>query len=367
MKNIVVILDMTNDCNFRCEYCYLSAGENKDQLSVDTAICAIDKIYEKYKCIINILFHGGEPLFCFGTIKKILEELKKKDYISFLRFSIQTNGYFINDEVVDFFIDNNFSVGISIDGYDDKGNGARKDKEGRYTTERVIDNMKMLIDRKCSISILSVINKYNYNVMGNVIDRFYEIGIDSFTINPFIPAGRGRQFHLGVSSENMFETYKDIIDKIISYRKRGRNICEKNIYFLCKKIATGNSGYMCMCVPCGAGLAQYTIAPDGNVYPCADFSGIEIFSMGNVKSDFFENMLFNEQWKKIRMNRLIKYEHCQKCSLVKMCTAGCSVRSYFNNGRVDSIDPICELNKLLIPYMMKTEIWEELGFGDLIK
>lgn len=362
MKNIVVILDVTNDCNFRCEYCYLSAGEKKDKIDFETAIYAVDKIYNKYKCVVNILFHGGEPLYYFETIKKVVEELKQMKYVNYLRFSIQTNGYLVNDEVVDFFVKHNFSVGISIDGYDNNGNGARKDSEGRFTTDRVKESMKLLISKKLPISILSVINKYNHNTIGDEIDRFYTMGINSFTINPFIPAGRGKQTKLGVSAQEMFETYKTVVEKIIKYKEKGYIICEKNIIFMLKKIISGISGYMCMTAPCGAGLAQYTIDPIGNVYPCADFSGIEEFNLGNVRSDFFNNMLTNEQWVKIRMSSLENFEKCCNCTVFKQCTAGCSVRTYFNNGYVDSVDPICEINILLIPYLMQPEVLDKIRF-----
>lgn len=362
MKNIVVILDMTNDCNFRCEYCYLSAGEKKDEIDFETAMYAVEKIYNKYKCVVNILFHGGEPLYYFKTIKKVVEELNQKEYANYLRYSIQTNGYLVNDEVVNFFVQYDFSVGVSIDGYDNNGNAARKDSAGSFTTDRVKENMKLLLSKKCSISILSVINKYNHDTIGDEIDRFYKMGVNSFTINPFIPAGRGKQTKLGVSTQEMFETYKTIVEKIIKYKEKGFIICEKNILFMLNKIITGRSGYMCMTTPCGAGLAQYTIDPNGNVYPCADFSGIEAFNLGNVRSDFFNTMMTNEQWIKIRRSRLENFEKCYNCPVIKQCTAGCSVRAYFNNGDVDSVDPICEINKLLIPYLMQPKVLDKIKF-----
>lgn len=62
MKAVVLILDLTNDCNLRCSYCYASGGEHADCLSVSDAVLAIEKFYNRFKCQIQVLFHGGEPL-----------------------------------------------------------------------------------------------------------------------------------------------------------------------------------------------------------------------------------------------------------------------------------------------------------------
>ena len=71
MKAVVLILDLTNDCNLRCSYCYASGGERADCLSVSDAVLAIEKFYNRFKCQIQVLFHGGEPLLCFDSIQKI--------------------------------------------------------------------------------------------------------------------------------------------------------------------------------------------------------------------------------------------------------------------------------------------------------
>ena len=100
MKAVVLILDLTNDCNLRCSYCYASGGERADCLSVSDAVLAIEKFYNRFKCQIQVLFHGGEPLLCFDSIQKIISITETKDFSDYISWFIQTNGVLLSQEKI---------------------------------------------------------------------------------------------------------------------------------------------------------------------------------------------------------------------------------------------------------------------------
>ncbi|WP_129595926.1 Cys-rich peptide radical SAM maturase CcpM [Anaerophilus nitritogenes] len=118
-----LVLQVTQNCNLRCEYCVYSGGHNnrahnESKMNIEIAKKGIDFLV-KHSSDCNYLylgFYGGEPLLEFELIKQCVEyttiatEGKKVDY------SITTNGTLINDEVIDFFYKNNFIVTISLDG-----------------------------------------------------------------------------------------------------------------------------------------------------------------------------------------------------------------------------------------------------------
>ena len=134
----------------------------------------------------------------------------------------------------------------------------------------------------------------------------------------------------------------------------GSEMCIRDRFHIVKKIVTGGNSYMCMSNPCGAGLSQFTVAPNADVYPCADLCGQKHFILGNIGEDFFPKIPSCEGWREIRSYKLQNLTGCKKCTLIKTCPAGCSVRCYYSNDSVHSTDPLCGFYKLILPYLDDT-------------
>jgi len=108
-------LMMTDDCNFNCSYCY----QIKEQkyLDVTTAIKAIDFFFPFFVEDCFVSFYGGEPLLAFDQIREIVGYIQDKNQKKRIRYSINTNGSLINDEVLQFLNENKFTLMLSFDGY----------------------------------------------------------------------------------------------------------------------------------------------------------------------------------------------------------------------------------------------------------
>ena len=117
-----IIFNLTDDCNLRCKYCKFGgtyAGiktHNKNSMSYDIINAAIKFIedYYKNKETLIIAFYGGEPLLEYNKIKYIVSKINTK-YKDF-RFAFTTNGILLNTNNINFLIENNFTIKISLDG-----------------------------------------------------------------------------------------------------------------------------------------------------------------------------------------------------------------------------------------------------------
>lgn len=118
-------LQVTQNCNFRCRYCAYSNFETDKQrshtnvsMSYETACKAVDFFFERSMDAESPLigFYGGEPLLMFPLMKEVVAYAKQRFAGRKLRFNITTNASLMNEEVVKFFIENAFSVTVSIDG-----------------------------------------------------------------------------------------------------------------------------------------------------------------------------------------------------------------------------------------------------------
>jgi len=155
-----LILIITEDCNLRCRYCvYSGAYENMRQhqqtyMSVDVAREALKRYFEGFNLTkkVNpfrtptIGFYGGEPLLNFDLIVEIVE-IAKKLYHRKISFNLTTNGTILSEKMIDFFHDNDFSLGISLNGPQGEHDRLRIFPDGAGTFNRVWDNIQVMREK----------------------------------------------------------------------------------------------------------------------------------------------------------------------------------------------------------------------------
>lgn len=359
----LIVLNLTTDCNMKCEYCYASAGEgNNEYMTFETSLKIIDELRRiNDNKEIKVLFHGGEPLLCFDIIKKIIEHYKRLLVHDKIDYYIQTNCVLLDEEKIIYLNNNDVKISISIDGDDTKSNKCRILKNDINSIDIIKKSIFLLNKNKVKINVLSVLNKNNYNKIPEIIDFFVENNIYDFSFNYFIKGGRGnKNSHLSLSNEEVFIATKSIIESEEKYLKKGIKLNEKNVYYLLKTIITGQKRYMCSNSPCGAGLNIIGVTPNGDVFPCDDLSSQPQFCLGNIYNKPLDELLNSEIINYFANCNYENIEKCKDCELKKYCGAGCCSRKYYENGSIYSVDPICLFYKLIIPYLKARIIEDEL-------
>ncbi len=142
----VMLKSVGSACNLKCEYCYYLEKENlypsaKGQLMSDALLEKFTEQYINSQTQNEILFtwHGGETLLRpVSFYKKALEFQKKYGRGRKIDNVIQTNGTLLNDAWCEFFKENNFLVGISIDGPQEFHDEYRRNKGGQPTFVKVM-------------------------------------------------------------------------------------------------------------------------------------------------------------------------------------------------------------------------------------
>lgn len=133
-----LILQVTQDCNLRCEYCYYvnedyrNRHHSKLNMDESVALKAIDYLLEHSmdKNEIILGFYGGEPLLRFDLIKKCIEYTEKNVQDRKVSFSLTTNGTLLRDEIIEYFIKQDVSIFISLDGMKETHDRNRKFANG---------------------------------------------------------------------------------------------------------------------------------------------------------------------------------------------------------------------------------------------
>lgn len=126
-----MVLQVTQNCNFRCEYCpYTSNTGNvrvhsDKNMSLEVALKAVDFLHEHSVDAKDVVisFYGGEPLLQFKTIQMVMEYAKERFEGKSLGFSMTTNATLLTEEIMAYFNENKMALMISLDGTKDVKDG----------------------------------------------------------------------------------------------------------------------------------------------------------------------------------------------------------------------------------------------------
>ena len=168
-----LVLKVASRCNLNCTYCYMyNLGDmtykNQPKIMSDETVDAI-LLKTKNHCINHnlkefvFIFHGGEPLLCgisfFQRFIDQAHEILLPEVIPY--FSLQTNAVLIDNEWVNFFIDNNISVSCSLDGYKEVNDKYRVYHNGKGSFDDILEGINTLKRNHAfniQLNVLSVLN-----------------------------------------------------------------------------------------------------------------------------------------------------------------------------------------------------------------
>lgn len=153
-------------CNLDCKYCFYLEKEQfypdneKWKMSEDRLESFVrDYIAAQPGQEVSFAFQGGEPtLLGVNYFRKVVEFQKKHAQGKTIETAFQTNGTLLDDEWGEFLAENQFLVGLSIDGPAEVHDANRVDKKGRATHKEVVRGLNILHKHKVEFNTLTCVN-----------------------------------------------------------------------------------------------------------------------------------------------------------------------------------------------------------------
>ncbi|ONI41754.1 anaerobic sulfatase maturase [Candidatus Epulonipiscium fishelsonii] len=325
-------------CNMNCEYCFYFDEANKrahshfGMMSEITLKNIIRKTMLKAEHSITYAYQGGEPtlrgLDFFKTAIKFQKQYNRNGIKVFN--ALQTNGYEIDESWCEFFRENNFLMGVSIDGTKEIHNAYRHNKAGEDTYEKVFSTTKLFDKYKVEYNILTVVNSI---VAQNIEEIYFHYKKNGWHFQQYIPCldpiGEVRGKNEYALSPQMFGKFMvDLFNLWYQDFKKGKQpyIRQFENYV---GILNGYPPESCdMRGTCGI---QTVVEADGSVYPC-DFYMLDEYKLGN----FNENQLeaINLERNKIGfIETSTKLSNkCMECKYLYICKGGCQRNRELNQG-----------------------------------
>lgn len=344
-------------CNLRCKYCFYADEMNcrdvarRPFMTKELFSIIVDKAVEHLVFQngsdknLSIGFQGGEPTlsgleFFKYAVEKTKNALPSEYTVSYF---IQTNGIGIDDEWASFFKENNFLVGLSIDGTSELHDKNRVDVNGTGTHKRVNDAARILKKHGCDFNILTVVTREIARYPQKIYGYYKRLGFDFQQYIPCISPLNGEQTPYALTPERyatflcrLFDLwYADLVTGNPVYNREFENFVG---------ILLGRHPEECGMV--GVCSVQYLIESDGSVYPC-DFYALDDHYLGNLSSDSFadidkarETLGFIERSRKLS-------DECKSCTYLPLCRGGC-----YRNRDKDGKNRFCLAYKRFFDYAL---------------
>lgn len=339
-------LHIAHDCNLRCEYCFASTGDfgtGRRLMSAETGKKAIDFIIKESgkRKNIEVDFFGGEPLLNFDAVKEIVLYAREREKAcnKNFRFTLTTNAVLLDEEKLDFINKNMGNLVLSIDGREETNDRMRKRLDGSGTYKHILPRIKHAAESR---------NQQNYYVRGTYtgenldfsedVLHLADMGFKQISVEPVVAAnGTDYEIH-GQDLDRLSMEYELLAKEYVKRNKEGKGF---NFFHFMIDLDQGP------CVArrltgCGAGHEYLAVTPEGDLYPCHQFVGIDRFKMGNV----MDGVTSEDIRAYFRSSNIYTKEACAACWAKFYCSGGCAANAFQFNGGIDKPYKLaCELEK----------------------
>ena len=340
-------LHISHDCNMRCKYCFASTGDfgtGRKLMPVETGKIAIDFLIEKSqnRKFLELDFFGGEPLMNFNAVKEVVRYAREREKESGkkFRFTITTNGTLLNDDSIDFINSEMSNVVLSIDGRKETNDRMRPVTGGKGTYDIILPKFRKLVeqrDKTLDYYVRGTFTKYNLDFAEDVFS-LYEAGFDQISVEPVVCESKYPYALTEAEIPAISAEYERLANKILENDRAGKHF---NFFHFMIDLDAGPCAIKRL-KGCGCGNEYVAITPDGDIYPCHQFVGIEEYKMGNL-----EEGTFNEDMKyEFSQSHIYNKSRCRDCWAKFYCSGGCNANNYQYQGNIlESHTLSCELEK----------------------
>lgn len=329
-------------CNLACKYCYYLEKSHLYQNSLrhlmsDEMLEQFTREYIEAQTMPQVLFtwHGGEPLMrSIDFYKKALALQKKYAHGKQIDNVIQTNGTLLTDEWCEFFAQNHWLVGISIDGPQEYHDHYRVTPAGKPSWEKVMQGISLLKKHRVEWNAMAVVNAYNAEHPLEFYHFFRDNGCQYLQFTPIVE--RLTEHEDGRTLASLADDREiPLADASVTPQQWGNFLC--TIFDDWVRHDVGKTfveifdctlanwmgvlpGICAYSKECGhAGVMEH----NGDVYSCDHFVFPE-YKLGNIKDQSLIDMLYGEKQQAFsRLKHTSLPRQCKECDMEFACHGEC--------------------------------------------
>ena len=348
------------DCNINCEYCFYNCkaeyfGKGGHRMNDEV----LEKLVSSYvsldiptKCL---AFQGGEPtLMGLDYYKKVIELEKQygQPHQTTIN-SLQTNGILLDDEWCKFLYENEFLVGISLDGPKQFHDKYRVDYNGEGTWDRVMASINRCKEHRVEFNILTLVNKGNVGAVDELFDFYVERGFEYLQFVQCVERDPVTNEIAGFSltADEYGDFLCRIFDRWFEYGPRKMSI--RTFDSVLSYCLTGQHNLCTFMPKCNDYIV---IEHNGDAF-CCDFFVEEQWRLGNIMETPIDKLAGDKVKRNFSSCKRKMHNKCMVCKYLDMCRGGCMKDRIVLDGNYKDVSYFCVAYKKFFEYTMP-RFWE---------
>ena len=330
-------MNVTNQCNLSCSYCYeygedrIAESEGKTRfMDEETARHTVDFLLAQSpgRRGVHLTFFGGETLLNFKVVKSTIEYARKRaaEEGKYIDFSMTTNATMLNAEIINFLAENNVGVTVSIDGPKESNDRFRVFAGGQGSYDVIAPKIKELIrsHRSRPIGARVTLTAQAADVKSIYRHLTEEMGFDEVGFAP-VTTSPVRLYAIGGGGLDLvLEQFTELAQEYLECALRDQPHGFSNVSDTLQELHQGVS----KAYPCGAGLGLLGVSPSGDIGLCHRFVDSPAGKIGHIDSGV-DRESQAAHLERAHINN--KYD-CQTCWARPVCSGGCYHEAYVRYG-----------------------------------
>ena len=346
-------------CNLDCTYCFFLSKEklypnSRFRMSDDLLEAYIRQLIESQRAPeITIAWQGGEPtLMGLDFFKRAMDVVHTyaRPGVS-IQHTMQTNGTLLNDAWCEFFREQNFLIGLSLDGPQTMHDTYRVDKGGAPTFHKVMRAARLLQAHTVEFNILTTVNAANADHPLEVY-RFLrdEVGTNFMQFIPIVE-------RINEQGEIGFQEGNQVSERSVKPEQWGtflitvfdewvrRDVGTVFVQMFDAALASWYGAPPALCIfaeTCGKALA---LEHNGDLYSCDHFVEPK-YLLGNIKNKHMIELVASDQQRQFGLHKRDSLpRYCRECEVRFACHGECP-----KNRFIETPDGEAGLNYLCAGY-----------------
>lgn len=327
-----ITLFLAEKCNLQCGYCFVRENKVLDHgqlMSWDVAKQAIDFAFRRAEKSdkVHIIFFGGEPLLNKKVLYKAVaygQELAQQQGKE-VGYSMTTNATLLDTEMIEYIVQHNISVLISLDGTKEVHDAIRPFAGSQVSSHDVtVKNIRELMRHGSSVAVRCTISNQDLDRIEQY--RFFrDLGVDRIIMEPCVGTSEHNSPFDVEESENAVLLEQDdyFLDKVLEQLEKKEQV----LYNPWEKYLM-HIHYKTRQMPCSAGRENTSVSVDGKLYPCQRYVGMKEYVLGDIWSGVDQ-----EKYESYLNGYLHTTKKCETCWAVNFCTGYCPWLVSKDNGR----------------------------------
>lgn len=353
-------LHVSHDCNLRCEYCFAETGDfgtGRKIMSPQVGKKAIDFLIEKSfgRENLEVDFFGGEPLMAWDTVKETVDYARsiERRHGKNFRFTITTNGMLLDDEKIEYINREMSNCVLSLDGRKEVNDRIRFTPNHKGSYDIIVPKFKKLVagrtkENRTDYYIRGTFTKYNLDFANDIL-HMAELGFKQLSVEPVVTDPK---FPYALTEKDLPVVFKEY-DRL--YEIMRENPGRFNFFHFKIDLNQGPCAIKRL-RGCGCGNEYVAVTPDGDVFPCHQFVGMEDWKMGNI----FDGIIDKNIKDYFAKTHIYSKQGCSDCWARFYCSGGCNANSFQYEGDVQKPNRLaCEMQKKRIECGIALEAFKQ--------